>query len=221
LFYERLEGVDSPPRHVKPVRDSSPRRPRAPAARRGAGPPAPEPESDEPAVPEKVLPSEEEMAELDKLVTQTLSGLQRGTGGAVLASTLKRALLRKDPTFGEVNYGFRAFGELLRHLEDRKVIELSEGPARGDPEVSFPEAGSGEEDAFQLLRSVVKDLQATSGPPPLSGLKNQLRRRQPDFSEKEFGFGGFLQFCKAARTRGLVKMEWDEDADDYVLQVVE
>ena len=57
--------------------------------------------------------------DLEKLVTQTISGLQRSSGGAVLASTLKRALLRKDPTFSEAEYGFRAFGELLRHLENK------------------------------------------------------------------------------------------------------
>ena len=156
--------------------------------------------------------------ELGKLVTQTLSGLHRSTGGEVLASTLKRALLRKDPTFNEADYGFRGFGELLRHLESRKVIELSPGTAKGDPEVGFPEESSGEEGAFQLLRDVVAELQKES-PPPLSGLKDKLRKRQPGFSEKEFGFGGFLQFAKAARTRGVINMEWDEDADDYVLTV--
>ena len=158
-----------------------------------------------------------EATDLAKLVTQTLSGLQRSSGGAVLASNLKRAILRKDPTFNEADHGFRAFGELLRHLADRRVLELSGGPARGDPEVSFPEDSSDEEGAFRLLRDVVAELEAEGGPPPLSGLKDQVRKREADFSEKEFGFGGFLQFCKAARTRGLVSMEWDEDADDYVL----
>jgi hypothetical protein len=36
----------------------------------------------------------------------------------VQASNLKRALLRKDPTFSEQDFGFRGFRELLRHLED-------------------------------------------------------------------------------------------------------
>ncbi|MDP9406317.1 MAG: hypothetical protein M3O86_06935, partial [Actinomycetota bacterium] len=162
-----------------------------------------------------------EPAELGRLVTQTLSGLQRSSGGAVLASTLKRALLRKDPTFSEADYGFRAFGELLRHLADRKVIELSVGSAKGDPEVGFPETGSGEEDAFALLVDVVSDLARSDGPPPLSGLKDQVRKRRPDFSEKRFGFGGFLQFCKAARTRGLIHMAWDDAVDDYVLAPAE
>jgi hypothetical protein len=33
----------------------------------------------------------------------------------VLASRLKRAVLRKDPTFDEADHGFRGFGELLRN----------------------------------------------------------------------------------------------------------
>ena len=223
LFYERLEGVNVPARSGKG------RGRGGGGGRRGGRPQTqrPAPEVAEVTTPEPELPVDEveeedvdttsEPADLERLVTQTLSGLQRSSGGAVLASTLKRAILRKDPTFSEADYGFRAFGELMRHLENRKVIELSTGSAKGDPEVGFPEAGSNEEDAFALLRSVVADLEADQGPPPLSGLKDQLRKRQPEFSEKSFGFGGFLQFCKAARTRGLIDMEWDDAADDYVL----
>jgi uncharacterized protein (TIGR00288 family) len=223
LFYESLEGVDIPER--KPRGNG---RGRGGGRARAAETKAAKPAGREAPTPAPVEVDEEEettsrakgdTGELTKLVTQTLSGLQRSSGGAVLASTLKRAMLRKDPTFNEADYGFRAFGELLRHLEDRKVIELSAGAAKGDPEVGFPETGSGEDEAFSLLKDVVADLQKAGGPPPLSGLKNQLRKRQPDFSEKAFGFNGFLQFCKAARTRGIVAMEWDDDADDYVLEV--
>ena len=53
----------------------------------------------------------------------------------MLASSVKRALLRKDPTFSEAEVGFRGFRELLLHLADRNVIELTEGSAKGDPEV--------------------------------------------------------------------------------------
>jgi hypothetical protein len=147
-----------------------------------------------------------------------LAGLQRTGGGVVLASSVKRALLRKDPTFSEPDYGFRAFGELLRHLEDQKVVELSEGSAKGDPEVGFPSEGREEDAAFELLRLVVDDLEKEGGPPLMSGLKNQLRKRQPDFSEKRYGFGGFLQFCKAAQARSLIDFEWDDEAGDYVLR---
>ncbi|HWH31820.1 MAG TPA: NYN domain-containing protein [Egibacteraceae bacterium] len=225
LFYERLEGVNAPSSRRGSGGGRKSRGGRGGDRSRGGkvqqAAPVPVDELEEiEELDEQDAPQEEkntDPAELQKLVTQTLSGLQRSTGGAVLASTLKRALLRKDPTFSEADYGFRAFGELLRHLEERKIIELTVGSAKGDPEVSFPEHSSDEEGAFELLREVVADLEADA-PPPLSGLKDQLRKRRPEFSEKEFGFGGFLQFCKAARARGIVRMEWDEDVDDYVLR---
>jgi hypothetical protein len=153
-------------------------------------------------------------------VTQTLAGLQRSSGSAVRSSMLKRALLRKDPTFNEADYGFRAFGELLRHLADRKVIRLTEDEgARGDPLVEFTEEGSGQAEAFAVLATAVGELQTAGGPPALSGLKNELRKREPDFSEKQFGYSGFLQFVRAADTRGFVDLEWVSDIGDYRVSV--
>jgi hypothetical protein len=81
------------------------------------------------------------------------------------------------------------------------VVELIERPAKGDPEVSLPEHGD-REAAFSLLRSVVVDLAGSDGSVALSGLKNQLRKVRPEFSEKKLVYGSFLQFCKAAATAG-------------------
>jgi uncharacterized protein (TIGR00288 family) len=157
------------------------------------------------------------LPDVARRVTQTLSGLQRSMDGPVLSSTIKRALLRKDPTFSEGDYGFRAWGELMRHLESLGVVELHESASRGDPAVDFPSHGRGEEHAFELLSRTVTEFEERSGPPLLSGLKDQLRRREPDFSEKDFGYGGFLQFVKAAAARGLVGLDWDDEAEDYYL----
>jgi uncharacterized protein (TIGR00288 family) len=169
-------------------------------------------------IPEKA-PAEhkpESQPAAEELVAQTVAGLQGSSSGAVTASTLKRTLLRKDPTFNESDYGFRTFGELLRHLAERNVVELAEGPAKGDPEVSLPEHGD-REAAFGQLRSVVQDLTGGDGAVALSGLKNQLRRVRPDFSEKKLGYRSFLQFCKAAATSGVVALQWSPEADDYLL----
>jgi uncharacterized protein (TIGR00288 family) len=204
LFYERLEGVEP-----AEARRASGRTSRAKAR---------------PVVEDESIADEEQPAargeepDLGVLVTQTLSGLSRSAGGPVLASMLKRAILRKDPTFSETTYGFRGFSELLRHLEEQGLVALTPGPGQGDPEVSFPTEARDEQAAFALLRSVVDRLGARSGPLHLSGLKTQLRKVEPDFSEKRFGYGGFLQFCKAARARGLIEMDWDEDADDYIVR---
>ena len=151
------------------------------------------------------------------LVAQTLVGLERNATGPVLASSLKRAVLRKDPTFNESDHGFRSWSELIRHLAERGALEVHQGSAQGDPEVTVAAQGSDEDAAFALLGETVTR-QGAKGTVYLSGLKTQLRRTQPDFTEKKFGYGGFLQFCKAARARGVIDMEFDEAAEDYVVR---
>src|SRR5919107_171578 len=99
-----------------------------------------------------------DLQELQRQLTQTLAGLKQSGAEPVLASSLKRALLRKDPTFAEADYGFRAFGELLRQAERNGIIALTEGQARGDPAVDFPEAGQADK-AFGALRQTLLDLQ--------------------------------------------------------------
>jgi uncharacterized LabA/DUF88 family protein len=204
LYYDRLEGVEVPPPRSRQTRPVSP-----PEAE--PQPVAPEPQP----VP---VPSEtvRDADTLAGLVAQTVAGLQSSSSGAVTASTLKRTLLRKDPTFNEADYGFRAFGELLRHLAGKNVVELVGGAAKGDPEVTLPEHGD-REAAFALLRTVVFDLAGSTGSTALSGLKNQVRKVAPEFSEKKLGYRSFLQFCKAAATSGAVDLKWSPEADGYLV----
>jgi uncharacterized protein (TIGR00288 family) len=185
LFYERLGGVEVPRRREKPKKK--------------------EPENVEEPRPQA---SEDVVA----LVTTTLAGIQRSSEGPVRSSTLKRALLRKDPTFSEADHGFRAFGELLRHLAANSIIELSEEGSRGDPVVDFPESDGDVKD-FALLVEVVQK----NGPQALSGLKDLMRKRQSDFNERRFGYSGFLRYVQAASARGVVGLEWDDEAGDYVV----
>jgi len=214
LYYEALEGVDVPAERRRRGRKASAgRAPDGPAA---APPPQPEPDRIDDEEPVEVsAPLDED--QLAILIAQTVAGLERTSGGSVLASSVKRALLRKDPTFSEADHGFRAFGELLRHLADRNVIELSEGSAKGDPEVALPSQGA-ETEAFDLLRDVVADLEP-QGAVQLSGLKNRVRKVRPDFSEKKYGYHGFLQFCRAAATQDVVTLEWDDEAEDYLVSI--
>ncbi|MBL0886702.1 NYN domain-containing protein [Myceligenerans indicum] len=165
---------------------------------------APDEDTDEPAG---------EPPTMEVRVAQTLKDLQASSSDSVTASMLKRTLVRKDPTFSESDYGFRTFGEFLRFLADRGFVVLSDGPSKGDPEISLPEAGNADA-AFMLLRSVV---QGAGGSAVLSGLKNAVRKQRPDFSEKALGYRGFLQFTKAAQTSGAVDLAWDDEADDYLV----
>ena len=168
LFYERLEGVEP---------SSKPRRTRAElvAAWRQALPVGRGADGRRDRGAGRADGADE--ADLGVLVTQTLAGLERSASGPVLASMLKRAILRKDPTFSETNYGFRSFGELLRHLADRGV---GRAHARAAPRAT-PRSASRRRRRRSRRRSsccatAVGRLTEKSGPPHLSGLKTQLRK---------------------------------------------
>ena len=206
LFYDRLEGVEIPAAQHRRARSA------------GAVEAKPQPVPPEPEPPAAAATPARDLDSLAALVAQTVAGLQRSSGGAVTASTVKRTLLRKDPTFNEADFGFRAFGELLRHLAGENVVELTPGSAKGDPEVTLPDHGD-REGAFGLLRTVIADLAAGGAPVALSGLKSQVRKVSPGFSEKKLGYRSFLQFCKAAAAGGAVELRWDAHADDYLLTV--
>ncbi len=184
LFYENLDGVDVPQARV---------------IRRGS---------------EDVSQPESDLESLDRLVTRTLAGLLRSEGNSVRSSTLKRALLRKNSTFSEGDYGFRSFGEAMRNLAERDVVKLNTGVSDGDPMVAFPDAGRGEATAFELLASTVNQL-SNGEPAPLSGLKDEMRKADAKFSEKRYGYSGFLQFVKAASAAGVVGLEFDEETGSY------
>lgn len=200
LFYGKLAGPSGA--------SGAPRRRRKPKAQDNGG-----------TTPDDDSDTEEtsDLADMARKVTASVVGLQRSSSAPALSSMVKRVLLRKDPTFSESDYGFRTWGELMRHLETMGVIELNEGSAEGDPVVDLPSGGGGEKQAFDLLRDVVGELEQRTGPPPLSGLKNELRKRNPGFSEKNYGYGGFLQFVKAGSAKGVVDLEWDDEAEDYYL----
>jgi uncharacterized protein (TIGR00288 family) len=192
LFYENLDGVDAPQARV---------------VRRGR---------DE---PEKAPETPQNLEGLEQLIGRTLSGLQRSGDSQVRSSELKRALLRKDPTFSEAEYGFRSFGELMRNLAAKDLVVLSESARQGDPVITFPEAGRGETVAFELLTRIVGALNGGK-PVPMSGLKDEIRKVDPDFSEKQFGYSGFLQFAKAAKANGFVDLDYDEESGAYTVRAV-
>lgn len=135
------------------------------------------------------------------VVLSTLAGLE-SSSGAVRASALKRAVLRKDPTFSEAELGFRGFRALLASLEADGLVTLDGG---NDPEVTLAGA-SATAQAEELLRAVVAD-----GEVPLSGLKTAMRKRDKSFSERKLGYRNFGSFVRAAEARGIVQVVGSEN----------
>lgn len=146
--------------------------------------------------------------DLTELVLGALTGLERSGAGPVRASELKRAVLRRDPTFSESSYGFRAWGELVQSLGQSDVIHLDEDRDRpGNPVVSLSADTHSQAEAFQALAAAVDELSGADGWAPMSGLKTWIVDRRPGFSERALGYRSFLEFCRAAQARGLITID--------------
>ena len=137
------------------------------------------------------------------VVITTLAGLEESTSGPVRGSALKRAVLRKDPTFNESDHGFRSFSGLLKGVADRGLVSLD---GSGDPIVSI--AGSGAlEAADELLLAVVREAKSV----PYTGLKQALLKADKTFSEANLGFRNFGSFVRSAEARNLIKITGKDD----------
>ena len=131
---------------------------------------------------------------------------------------MKRTMLRKDPTFNETDYGFRAFGE-LSNLPDRTVVELTEGIAKGDPSSrSLPTGGV--KDASASLQVTRRRPRVTwADPPHRSGLEAPMRKAQPDLQERSTGSRGLPPLVKAyvEQRRASATLEWTTMLRNYIV----
>jgi len=66
-----------------------------------------------------------------KLLLESLGALQREVSGAIYASMVKDTMRRKQPSFHEWTYGYRAFSDLLEEAQTSGLLELQTDPRSG------------------------------------------------------------------------------------------
>jgi uncharacterized protein (TIGR00288 family) len=70
-------------------------------------------------------------AQASQLLKETLEGLQRDAEGAVHASVVKASMLRKEPAFDELEYGYKVFARFLEDAEQQGIVRLTRESGRG------------------------------------------------------------------------------------------
>jgi uncharacterized protein (TIGR00288 family) len=66
-----------------------------------------------------------------QLLKETIEGLQRDTDESVHASVVKASMLRKEPAFDELEYGFNSFARFLEAAEKDGIVQLTREQGRG------------------------------------------------------------------------------------------
>ncbi|MCS7337883.1 MAG: NYN domain-containing protein [Verrucomicrobiae bacterium] len=90
-------------------------------------------------------------------------------------------------------------------------LKRHDGPLKGPPP----------EKAFDLVLSTLDALSQERDPTePIWGsmIKQAIKRRNPGFNERAFGFRSFNELLEAAQNRGLLKLVPDEKSGGYIVQ---
>jgi len=137
---------------------------------------------------------------------------------------LKSSMMQLDSTFTERDYGTSSFRQFVELLQKEKLIEVKRvdgqllverTPAAGTPPAD-PLLNA--EDAMSALFRALKVIDENDlwGRLSFSEVKDYVRRLEPDFDEKRYGFSQFAELLNFAQDVGLVRLEPDAES---VLQV--
>jgi len=110
----------------------------------------------------------------------------------------------------------RATSTRRRGPQPKPAPEAREEPA--------PAADDKSQEALELVLATVEALVEERGEDETvwgSMVKQTLKRRNPGFNERYYGFGSFNQLLEEARTRHLLELERDEKSGGYSVRLVD
>jgi uncharacterized protein (TIGR00288 family) len=135
-----------------------------------------------------------------KLLLESLAALQREGSGAIYASMVKDTMRRKQPSFHEWTYGYRAFSDLLEEAQGKGLLQLQTDARSGTyvvtgfqaPPVSRkrtrrggrgrrssrPEGVAGVA-GISTDSGVARDAEGSVAPPPATARRKRAPRRRP------------------------------------------
>jgi uncharacterized protein (TIGR00288 family) len=109
---------------------------------------------------------------------------------------------------------FIFYDDLVREKKKASV-------ARAAPSSPTPRKGAPAQEALDLVLATVEALIEERGDDdPVWGsmVKQTLKRRNPGFNERAYGFGSFNELLEEAKSRGLLELERDAKSGGYIVK---
>jgi uncharacterized protein (TIGR00288 family) len=101
---------------------------------------------------------------------------------------------------------------------------LGEGRGEGQPEARSDGSATKRQEALDLVLETVDALVGERGEDETiwgSMVKQALKRRNPGFNERYYGFRSFNDLLEEARSRHLLELERDEKSGGYIIRTVD
>jgi uncharacterized protein (TIGR00288 family) len=120
---------------------------------------------------------------------------------------------------------FIYYDDLVREQKRRQEPARKKTEAKAAPSTSGDKSASADkrQEALDLVLETVEALADERGAEETiwgSMVKQALKRRNPGFNERYYGFGSFNELLEEARTRNLVELERDEKSGGYAVRAV-
>lgn len=171
----------------------------------------------------KPRPDPLDLAQALPLVERALQALERRAVQPQLG-LLKSTMLQLDSAFNERAYGANSFSDFVEKLKKADMVNVSGSGGRyiierkGAP--TKPAAAKLKpEDLLEPLRDTLENhrLDLENGC-AIEDLEGWFLAEQPeDFALTHYGFQKFSEFLNYAQDKTVVKMEPDEDEDDFIV----
>jgi len=87
------------------------------------------------------------------------------------------------------------------------------------PRKKSPEKAGGADVALDHLVEIVRSLEQDYDPLWGSIVKQTMRRVHPGFNEAQYGYRAFSDLLEAAKGKGMISLEYDEDRGNYKIRL--
>ena len=131
-------------------------------------------------------------------IQKTIIGILNDNNKMMHISQVNQKLVKKYPTFTAKEYGYSKFSEVLKDIP--RIILKNNNAILSDEE-NFSESKK------KIEEDIIKIIEKNGGKIKIGSIKNELKKDNPNFDQKNYGYSKFTKFIESLENIKLI----DED----------
>lgn len=131
-------------------------------------------------------------------IQKTIIGILNDNNKMMHISQVNQELVKKYPTFTAKEYGYSKFSEVLKDIP-RIILKNNNAILSDEENIS--------ESKKKIEEDIIKIIEKNGGKIKIGSIKNELKKDNPNFDQKNYGYSKFTKFIESLENIKLI----DED----------
>lgn len=131
-------------------------------------------------------------------IQKTIIGILNDNNRMMHISQVNQELVKKYPTFTAKEYGYSKFSEVLKDIP-RIILKNNNAILSDEENIS--------ESKKKIEEDIIKIIEKNGGKIKIGSIKNELKKDNPNFDQKNYGYSKFTKFIESLENIKLI----DED----------